>query len=192
MATLACAPTPPSRDVSPKGYPRCSVVPPVGDPRMGMEIDTAECSSSDCARFSQRLAARPSALERVLARPGFVAGSASIGAELELFLVGAGASPLPVSPDAARPRELATAPSCWTPSRSPRGVQPASECDPELVGYPRRSISRHHRHGSWSADDRGRPFTGLIPFDTSVGRDCKSPRWQRSLTGRTSRNGKRG
>jgi hypothetical protein len=62
---------------------------------MGTDIDQEEFGDSDYARFAERLEECLSALGRLLARPGFGAGPATVGAELELFLVDAAARPLP-------------------------------------------------------------------------------------------------
>jgi gamma-glutamyl:cysteine ligase YbdK (ATP-grasp superfamily) len=62
---------------------------------MGTEIATAKFRARDYARFRQRLDDCLSALERVLRRPGFGAGSATIGAELELTVVDKAGRPLP-------------------------------------------------------------------------------------------------
>ncbi len=62
---------------------------------MGLEIDREEFEPADHQRFAERLQQSLVALERVLARPGFGEGPASIGAELEFSLVDARGAPLP-------------------------------------------------------------------------------------------------
>ena len=62
---------------------------------MGTDIDQEEFSERDYARFAERLEECLSALGQLLERPGFGAGPATIGAELELFLVDGAARPLP-------------------------------------------------------------------------------------------------
>ena len=62
---------------------------------MGTDIDQEDFDDSDYARFAERLEECLSALTRLLDRPGFGAGPATVGAELELFLVDAAARPLP-------------------------------------------------------------------------------------------------
>jgi hypothetical protein len=62
---------------------------------MGTDIDHEEFNDSDYSRFAERLGECLSALGLLLQRPGFGAGPATIGAELELFLVDAAARPLP-------------------------------------------------------------------------------------------------
>jgi hypothetical protein len=75
---------------------------------MGTDIDQAEFDDSDNARFAERLEECLSALGQLLERPGFGVGPATVGAELELFLVDAAARPLPhnqaVQAAAADPR----------------------------------------------------------------------------------------
>ena len=62
---------------------------------MGTEIDQEEFDERDYLRFAERLEECLSALGQLLERPGFGAGPATIGAELELFLVDGAARPLP-------------------------------------------------------------------------------------------------
>lgn len=54
---------------------------------MGTGIDQEEFDERDYPRFRERLEECLSALAQLLERPGFGAGPATIGAELELFLV---------------------------------------------------------------------------------------------------------
>ena len=62
---------------------------------MGTDIDREKFDDSDYARFAERLEECLSALGQLLRRPGFGVGPASVGAELELFLVDAAGLPLP-------------------------------------------------------------------------------------------------
>ncbi len=62
---------------------------------MGAEITRDKFDERDYARFRGRLEQCLSDLGRLLERPGFGAGPATIGAELELFLVDAAGLPLP-------------------------------------------------------------------------------------------------
>ncbi len=64
---------------------------------MGLEIDRDEFHETEFARFAERLERELQALETVLARPRFGTGPMSIGAELELNLVGADAGPAVVN-----------------------------------------------------------------------------------------------
>jgi len=64
---------------------------------MGLEIDRHHFDDEHYARFSERLQHNLAALAEVLARPGFGVGPGSIGAELELSLVGARGRPLPLN-----------------------------------------------------------------------------------------------
>jgi hypothetical protein len=75
---------------------------------VGTEITTSEFDERDYARFRERLEQSLSELGRLVERPGFGAGPATIGAELELFLIDDAAQPLPlnqaVRAEAADPR----------------------------------------------------------------------------------------
>jgi hypothetical protein len=62
---------------------------------MGTEIDQEEFGERDYQRFAERLEECLSALGQLLERPGFGTGPATVGAELELFLVDGAARPLP-------------------------------------------------------------------------------------------------
>ena len=61
---------------------------------MGIEIDRTEFSPGDYRRFSRRLDENLEALSVLLADPGFGRGPASLGAELEMYLVDAAGRPL--------------------------------------------------------------------------------------------------
>jgi hypothetical protein len=61
---------------------------------MGIEIDREEFGERDYARFAERLQECLAALGQLLERPGFGVGPATVGAELELFLVDGAARPL--------------------------------------------------------------------------------------------------
>ncbi len=69
---------------------------------MGIEIDSDHFDEADFARFRARLRTSLTTLEEVLARPGFGEGERTLGAELELFLIGERAQPLPVSRQVVR------------------------------------------------------------------------------------------
>jgi gamma-glutamyl:cysteine ligase YbdK (ATP-grasp superfamily) len=62
---------------------------------MGQEVDRERFSEPEFARFGERLEDSLTALHELLARPGFGVGPASVGAELELFLVTPEGHPLP-------------------------------------------------------------------------------------------------
>ena len=64
---------------------------------MGTDIDQEEFDERDYSRFAERLEECLSALGQLLERPGFGAGPATVGAELELFLVDGAARPLPLN-----------------------------------------------------------------------------------------------
>jgi gamma-glutamyl:cysteine ligase YbdK (ATP-grasp superfamily) len=64
---------------------------------MGTDIDQEEFAAGDYARFAERLEQCLSALGQLLERPGFGVGPATVGAELELFLVDGAARPLPLN-----------------------------------------------------------------------------------------------
>jgi hypothetical protein len=62
---------------------------------VGTDIDQEEFGERDYSRFAGRLQECLSALGQLLERPGFGAGPATVGAELEVFLVDGAARPLP-------------------------------------------------------------------------------------------------
>jgi gamma-glutamyl:cysteine ligase YbdK (ATP-grasp superfamily) len=62
---------------------------------MGTDIDKEQFDERDYSRFAERLEKCLSALGQLLQRPGFGTGPATVGAELELFLVDGAARPLP-------------------------------------------------------------------------------------------------
>ena len=62
---------------------------------MGTDIDQEEFGERDYSRFAERLEKCLPALGQLLERPGFGVGPATVGAELELFLVDGAARPLP-------------------------------------------------------------------------------------------------
>src|SRR6266702_3470221 len=62
---------------------------------MGTGIDHEQFDELDYPRFAERLGECLSALGKLLDRPGFGSGPATVGAELELFLLDGAARPLP-------------------------------------------------------------------------------------------------
>ena len=62
---------------------------------MGKDVERDTFDELEYSRFAQRLEQCLSALEKLLDRPGFGVGPATIGAELELFLVDYAGRPLP-------------------------------------------------------------------------------------------------
>ena len=62
---------------------------------MGTDIDKEQFGEGDYPRFAERLTECLSALGQLLDRPGFGAGPATVGAELELFLIDGAGRPLP-------------------------------------------------------------------------------------------------
>lgn len=62
---------------------------------MGQKVDKDRYSEAEFLRFRGKLAEQLDTLREVLARPGFGAGPATIGAELEMFLVTPDGRPLP-------------------------------------------------------------------------------------------------
>jgi hypothetical protein len=62
---------------------------------MGMRIDRDLFDEAEYARFEERLQQCLLTLGELLARPGFGVGPATLGAEVELFLVDREARPLP-------------------------------------------------------------------------------------------------
>lgn len=64
---------------------------------MGLQIDREQFEEEDFVRFSERLCDSIRALKQTLARPGFGEGPATIGSELELFLVDSSGRAAPVN-----------------------------------------------------------------------------------------------
>lgn len=64
---------------------------------MGFEIEREHFDESDYERFAEKLRRSLAALEHMLRRPNFGVGPTTIGAELELHLVGADGRPAPVN-----------------------------------------------------------------------------------------------
>jgi len=62
---------------------------------MGTDIGTEDFDERDYSRFAERLEECLAVLARLLNRPGFGTGPATIGAELELFLIDSAGRPLP-------------------------------------------------------------------------------------------------
>jgi len=62
---------------------------------MGTDIGKEEFDERDYSRFAERLEECLAVLARLLNRPGFGTGPATIGAELELFLIDSAGQPLP-------------------------------------------------------------------------------------------------
>ncbi|MEV7968509.1 glutamate--cysteine ligase [Sphaerisporangium sp. NPDC088356] len=61
---------------------------------MGQQVAKERFSEAEYGRFGERLKDSLQALRELLARPGFGAGPATVGAELELFLIDADGRPL--------------------------------------------------------------------------------------------------
>ena len=61
---------------------------------MGMAVDRAEFTDSDYKNFSKKLNRNIKALKNVLSQPGFGEGEASLGAEMEVYLVDPDGRPL--------------------------------------------------------------------------------------------------
>ena len=62
---------------------------------MGKDVERDTFDELEYGRFAQRLEQCLSALEKLLDRPGFGVGPATIGAEVELFFVDYAGRPLP-------------------------------------------------------------------------------------------------
>ena len=78
---------------------------------MGLTIDRERFDPEDYRRFERRLDDCLTALERLLERPGFGTGPATVGAELELFLVDGQGRPLPRNQESGPRRP--TPGWCW-------------------------------------------------------------------------------
>ena len=102
---------------------------------MGLEIDREEFEEADYRRFGERLETSLDVLAALLERPGFGAGDATLGAELEVSLIDAAGRPLPKN-----------------------GAVLAESGDPRLtVELDRFNLESNLRHGPL----RGRPFEAL-------------------------------
>lgn len=64
---------------------------------MGVNVEREQYEDRERERFSRRLRHCLEALEALLARPGFGEGPATVGAELEMFLIDGRGRPLPVN-----------------------------------------------------------------------------------------------
>jgi len=69
---------------------------------MGLDLDKDQFTEQDFLRFRQRLDESLVAMEALLERPGFGAGPATVGAELELFLVDDVGAPVPAAEELLR------------------------------------------------------------------------------------------
>ena len=140
---------------------------------MGLEVEREEFADEEYRRFAERLRASIEVLEEVLARPGFGAGPATLGAELEFSLIDGELRPAPcnraVLQDAAHPHltlecdrfEL----ECTTPPVALAG-RPFSALAEHLEGTLGAARDAAARHGA-------RPVTiGILP--TLAARDLQS------------------
>ncbi|MFC6671381.1 hypothetical protein [Marinobacterium aestuariivivens] len=64
---------------------------------MGLEIEKSSFTAQEFRRFNQRLDNNLEALKLLLQKPGFGKGPASLGAELELYIVDRNGHPLSVN-----------------------------------------------------------------------------------------------
>ena len=64
---------------------------------MGLSVHTAEFTARDFENFSQKVRDDLMALKQILSDPGFGEGEASVGAELELYIVDNERNALPVN-----------------------------------------------------------------------------------------------
>ena len=83
---------------------------------MGKRIDRDAFDESDYARFRERLQQCLLALGELLERPGFGVGPATVGAELELFLVDGEARPRPQTSRSAPRPSIPGSSSSWIAS----------------------------------------------------------------------------
>jgi gamma-glutamyl:cysteine ligase YbdK (ATP-grasp superfamily) len=72
------------------------------DGDMGQEVGKERFSEGEFARFSERLEESLDALRELLGRPGFGTGPATVGGELELFLIDPAGRPLPRNEEVRR------------------------------------------------------------------------------------------
>lgn len=82
---------------------------------MGTDIGKEEFDERDYSRFAERLEECLAVLAQLLNRPGFGTGPATIGAELELFLVDGAGRCRAIRPSAPR-WPIRGSPSSWTAS----------------------------------------------------------------------------
>jgi len=131
---------------------------------MGVDVDKDEFTSEDYAAFSERLEDNLTALRELLARREFGRGPASMGAEVEMFLVDAQGQPLLVSQqvlDAARD-------DCFTVELDRFNVE-CNTAPCELTASPFTSLSRelHQRVAQLeqaAGQHGGRlALTGILP-----------------------------
>ena len=101
---------------------------------MGQRIDRDVFNEQDYEHFGQRLASCLAALSDLLDRPGFGVGPASVGAELELFLVDGAGRPL------RRNEAVRAAAADPTGHAGDRSLQPGAELLPD----PSRRAPVHH------------------------------------------------
>jgi hypothetical protein len=109
---------------------------------MGLAIDRDRFDPVDYLRFEERLEECLLALGRLLGRPGFGAGPATVGAELELFLIDGRARALPrnqeVRADAADPRLVLEIDRFNLELNLTRPRWPAGRSGPSTASSPRR------------------------------------------------------
>jgi gamma-glutamyl:cysteine ligase YbdK (ATP-grasp superfamily) len=131
---------------------------------MGIEIDRERFDDEDYTRFTQRLDHCLQALDQLLQRPGFGVGPATIGAELELFLVDEQGRPMPknqaVLEDAGDPRltlELDRFNLEVNPSPTSLAGRPLSDLGRELEGALESVRATARAHGGRVA------MIGILP-----------------------------
>jgi gamma-glutamyl:cysteine ligase YbdK (ATP-grasp superfamily) len=155
---------------------------------MGTDIGQEEFDERDYPRFRERLEECLSALARALDHPGFGSGPATIGAELELFLVDRAGRPLPHN-QAVR-----------AATGDPRVTVELNRCNLELnasaallAGRPFAALGGEltlllDRIAGVAGDLGGRPvLIGILPTlseaDLSPGMTTDSPRYRALGTG---------
>ncbi|WP_437717217.1 hypothetical protein WMF45_12850 [Sorangium sp. So ce448] len=107
---------------------------------MGIEIQQDHFKTVDYRLFKTRLQQNLAALEMVLARPGFGHGEATIGAELEMFLVDREARPVPIGAEIAR----AAASPMITPEMGAFDIELSTQPVP-LAGRPLSALREQMR-----------------------------------------------
>jgi hypothetical protein len=153
---------------------------------MGKDVDKEEFDEGDYARFTERLEQCLVALAQLLDRPGFGVGPATVGAELELFLIDRDARPLPhneaIRAAAADPRvtlELSRFNLELNASPTALAGRPFTALGDELNALLDRVAGAARRHA-------GRPaLIGILPTlrraDLGAGLMTDTPRY-RALT----------
>ena len=150
---------------------------------MGTEVDREEFNEVDYLRFAERLGECLCTLGQLLERPGFGVGPATVGAELELFLVDGAGRPLPcnqaIRAAAADPRvtvELNQFNLELNASPAPLAGRPFAALGGELNVLLDHVAAAARQHAGWPA------LIGILPTltraDLGPGMMTDAPRYR--------------